>query len=363
MQGHRQVRRRTAVVATVGALLAVTGGGIAVTALADAGGGGGSSAERGAGLPPATASVERGDLSSGSQVDGTLGYAKERKVNAGTTGTLTWSAETGATVGRDDRLYEVNGAPVRLMYGTEPMYRTLKPGDKGNDVRQLEENLVALGYGAGLAVDDTYTDGTAAAVTRWQKAHDRKQTGRVGPEQISFQPSSVRVKSAESSVGDQVAPGRPVLATTGSERVVRVQLDVSDGGLAKKGAKVTVTLPDGTTAKGRVASVGKTAKPGDDPSDKSPKIPVTVTFDDPGEVGGFDQSPVTVNLTGETREDVLSVPVNALLALPGGGFGVQVVEGGRTRDVKVGLGMFGQGRVEVTGGELREGMKVGVPKA
>ncbi len=361
MQGHRQVRRRTAVVATVVALLAVTGGGLAVSGLADAGAEP-DSHRRDAGLPPATASVERGDLSSGTQVDGTLGYAKERKVNAGTTGTLTWSAESGSTIGRDGRLYEVNGTPVRLMYGTEPMYRTLKTGDKGNDVRQLEENLVALGYGAGLAVDNTYTDGTAAAVKQWQKAHDRKQTGRVGPEQISFQPSAVRVKSAGSTVGDQVAPGKPVLSTTGSERVVRIQLDVADGGSAKKGTEVTVTLPDGTTVNGKVASVGKTAKPGDDPNDKTPKIPVTVTFDDPGKVDGFDQSPVTVNLTGETRENVLSVPVNALLALPGGGFGVQVVEGGRTRDVKVELGMFGQGRVEVSGGGLREGAKVGVPK-
>ncbi|AJT65910.1 hypothetical protein T261_4256 [Streptomyces lydicus] len=57
------------------------------------------------------------------------------------------------------------------------------------------------------------------------------------------------------------------------------------------------------------------------------------------------------------------MPVNALLALPGGGFGVQVVEGGRAREVRVKLGMFGQGRVEITGGGLKPGMKVGVPKA
>ncbi len=32
---------------------------------------------------------------------------------------------------------------------------------------------------------------------------------------------------------------------------------------------------------------------------------------------------MTVNLAGETRENVLTVPVNALLALPGGGFGLR----------------------------------------
>lgn len=355
------MRRRTAVLSTVVALLAVAGAGVAVTGLTGSGGDDGG-ASHGAGLPPATATVERGDLSSGTQVDGTLGYAKERKVNAGGAGILTWSPGAGGTVRRDGRLYEVNGTPVRLMYGTTPMYRTLKTGSEGEDVRQLELNLQALGYAAGLAVDDTYTAGTADAVKRWQKAHDRTRTGRVGPGDIAFSPSSVRVKSADTAVGDQVSPGRPVLTTTASERVVRFRLDVSDAKSAKVGTKVEVALPDGSSAPGRVASVGRTAKPGDDPADKTPKIPVTVTFDKPSDVRGFDQSPVTVNLTGETRENVLSVPVNALLALPGGGFGVQVVEGGRARQVKVGLGMFGSGRVEVEGAGLRAGAKVGVPK-
>ncbi|WJV48016.1 efflux RND transporter periplasmic adaptor subunit [Streptomyces flavofungini] len=355
------MRRRTAVVSTVVALLAVTGAGFAVTGFGGSGGDDGGST-RSTDLPPATAAVERGDLSSGTQVDGTLGYAKERKVNAGAAGILTRTPGTGDTIRRDGRLYEVNGVPVRLMYGTVPMYRTLKPGSEGEDVRQLELNLQALGYAAGLAVDEEYTAGTAAAVKRWQKAHERRRTGRVEPGDIAFSPSAVRVKSVAAAVGDQVSPGRPVLTTTASERVVRFQLDVADGKLAKVGTKVEVSLPDGSTASGRVAAVGRTAKPGDDPADKTPKIPVTVSFNDPSDVRGFDQSPVTVNLTGETREGVLSVPVNALLALPGGGYGVQVVADGKARQVRVRLGMFGSGRVEVSGGGLRAGMKVGVPK-
>lgn len=89
---------------------------------------------------------------------------------------------------------------------------------------------------------------------------------------------------------------------------------------------------------------------------------MVVTFDRPAEVNAPDRSPVTVGLTGETRKGVLSVPVNALLALAGGGFGVQVVQDGRVREVPVELGMFGNGRVEVTGAALTEGMQVGIPK-
>lgn len=348
--------RRKLVVA-LATIVVVAGAGVAVTALA-------APEEREAvadsGRPPATAPITRGDLSDSSQQDGTLGYLGERKINGGPSGILTRIAATGSTVARDERLYEVDGRPVRLMYGAEPMYRTLKTGDKGNDVRQLEENLAALGY-VGFTVDEEYSAKTAAAVKRWQKSHDQKQTGTVGPDAIAFAGSAVRVKEAGAATGDQVGPGRPVLTVTGSERVVRFKVPVSDAGSAKTGTRVTVQLPDGTSAPGKVSSVGKTASSGEDPQDRTPKIDITVSFDAPGKVTGVDQSPVTVDLAGETRKDVLSVPVNALLALPGGGFGVQVVENGRTRDVRVELGMFGQGRVEISGGGLREGMKVGVP--
>lgn len=379
-EGERPLGRRRLVVALV-TIVSVAGAGAAVTALTadrDVDPRPGSAGSRG--LPPATAPVTRGDLSDSSQKDGTLGHLGERKINAGGPGgTLTWIAPTGSVVQRDGRLYEVDGEPVRLMYGDEPMYRTLKTGDKGRDVRQLEENLAALGF-TGFDVDEEFTAKTAAAVERWQKSHDMKQTGTVGPDRIAFAGSAIRVKDAGSgsgsgsggaggsgegrlAPGDRITPGSPVLTVTGSERVVRFELPVAEAESAKTGTRVKVRLPDGTELPGKVSAVGRTASAGQDPQDKTPKIEITVSFDEPAKVKGVDQSPVTIELTGSRRQDVLSVPVNALLALPGGGFGVQVVEQGATRDVRVELGMFGQGRVEVTGPGLREGMKVGVPSA
>ncbi|WP_411079858.1 efflux RND transporter periplasmic adaptor subunit [Streptomyces sp. cmx-18-6] len=352
--------RRGRAAAAALAVLAVTAGTIAVTQL---GGGGGAepAGAKNSALPPATAPVERGDLRDSAQADGTLGYDRQRKINAAAAGTLTWTPRTGSTVRRNERLYEVDGRAVRLMYGAGPMYRTLKAGDKGRDVEQLERNLADLGY-TGFTPDTEYTELTAAAVKRWQKARGDKQTGEVGPRDVAFAPGKVRIKTVAAATGDLAQPGAPVLTTTGSERVVTFQLDVSESRLAKAGTKVTVDLPDGGSAPGTVSSVGRTAKPGNDPQDDGPKVTLTVSFDQPDDIGGFDQSPVTVNLTGETRKDVLTVPVNALLALPGGGFGVEVVRGGAAREVAVELGMFAEGRVEVSGGGLREGMKVGVPR-
>ncbi|MFE6685806.1 peptidoglycan-binding protein [Streptomyces sp. NPDC057743] len=320
------------------------------------------------GLPQRTDTVQRQDLSSRTQVDGTLGYSEERKANGGAQGTVTWLPDTGAVIRSNEALYEADGKKIWLMYGERPMYRKLKAGDNGPDVRQLKQNLRDLGYGAGLTVDEEYTPGTADAVKRWQKSHGLRQTGETGPDQIAFAPGSVRVKKREAAVGDQTGPGRPLLTLTGAEREVQIKLDVADAGLAEVGTRVEITLPSGDKARGRVSSVDRSASSdekdqGAGGQDQSAKITARIAFTDPGRVKGVDQAPVTVDLQGETHRNVLTVPVNALLALPAGGFGVQVVEDGRAREVPVTLGLFGQGRVEVNGSGLKEGMKVGVPKA
>lgn len=375
---HRPMRKRAKwLLASLAAVLAVSGGGWAVMAQPQQ-----ETDERerhaAGGLPPATAPVRRGDLSSGLQVEGTLGYARERKLNAAGPGVLTWTADAGSAVERDGKLYEVNGRAVRLMYGSTPMYRPLRAGDKGEDVEQLKRNLQALGYGTGLDPQDgTFTAGTATAVKRWQKAHKAAETGEVGKEDIAFASGPQRVGAGDAAVGDELAPGKPVLTVTGTERIVRFQLDAVKAGAAKAGDPVTVRLPGGGNATGKIDSVGGAGQPDDkngggaggpggggggSGGDRKAQVEVVVTFDRPAEVNAPDRSPVTVGLTGETRKGVLSVPVNALLALAGGGFGVQVVQDGRVREVPVELGMFGNGRVEVTGAALTEGMQVGIPK-
>ncbi|MFF2852878.1 peptidoglycan-binding protein [Streptomyces sp. NPDC058001] len=320
-----------------------------------------SGTPRDSGLPPATAVVERENLSESVVADGTIGYAGRRTFSATVAGTVTWTAKAGSMVRRNGGLYAVDGKKVRLMYGSEPMYRMLKVGIEGEDVRQLEENLAALGY-TGFTVDTTYSDLTARAVKRWQKANGDKQTGTLDPKDIAFASGAVRIESAGRTVGDLTAPGEAVLTTTGSRRVITVKLDVGESASVKKGDRVTVTLPDGSSAPGEISAVGTQAKQGSDPNDPSPKITVKVSLDKADRTGALDQAPVTVRFTGETRKSVLTVPVEALLALPDKGFGLQVVEHGKTREVPVRLGLFAQGRVEVRGDAVRAGMNVGVPK-
>ncbi|MET9670283.1 peptidoglycan-binding protein [Streptomyces sp. NPDC006475] len=312
-------------------------------------------------VPTKAAPVTRRTMVSTTDIEGTLAFSSQRKLTAGGQGTFTWLPSGGSTVERDGRLYEVDGTAVRLMYGDTPVYRTLKKGDEGEDVRQLKENLIALGFGSGLAADDEFTEGTERGVKAWQESHGLRETGTVGPAQIAFAPSAVRVQEADAVLGGRSGPGAPVLTSTSSERVVQFDLEVSRADEIASGDAVTVELPDDRKVKGKVASVGRTAEVDEQSQDKTPKVKITVELDQPDRVGGIDKAPVTVTLSGERRKDVLSVPVESLLALENGGFGVRVVENGKARDLPVTLGIFADGRVEVSGEGLREGMKVGVP--
>jgi multidrug efflux pump subunit AcrA (membrane-fusion protein) len=77
----------------------------------------------------------------------------------------------------------------------------------------------------------------------------------------------------------------------------------------------------------------------------------------------LDGAPVTVGFTGETRKNVLAVPVNALLADAKGGYSVEVVDSAGRRLVPVELGVFADGQVEVSGNGLKAGMRVEVPRS
>jgi multidrug efflux pump subunit AcrA (membrane-fusion protein) len=247
------------------------------------------------------------------------------------------------------------------MYGTVPLYRPLRLGvPDGADVRQLESNLKALGHGDDLTVDAEFTSATAQAVLDWQDERGLLETGSVDAGQAVFLPAAVRVKKVDADVGARTSPGQPALVVTGTRRNVHVDLDADKQDLAREGATVNVELPGGKTVKGKIVEVGKVAEQTGTGQDQETTVSVDVSLGKEG-TGRLDEAPVTVELESERRENVLSVPIEALLALREGGFGVEVVEGSAKRVVPVTTGGFGGGRVEISGGGIREGMKVEVP--
>jgi peptidoglycan hydrolase-like protein with peptidoglycan-binding domain len=352
--------RRLSVAAAAGVVLC----GAAWWTSARAGGQGGDQ-DKGE-VATTTAAVTRRDLRATEAVDGTLGYGETRLLANQRQGTVTALPEEGSVVTRGRSLYRVDGKPVPLLYGRLPAWRALSVGvDDGPDVRQLEQNLVALGYDPDRAVtvDSHFTWATRAAVRRWQEALGLEETGSVQPGDAVWQPGPVRVASRKAAVGDSARPGSPVLEVTDTTRQVTIDLDASRQPYVHAGDRVDLELPGGGTTTGRVASVGKvaTVPAGDGTGEGDPTVELVVSLDHPKATGRLDQAPVDASITTEVRKGVLAVPVSALLALAEGGYAVEVERDGRRQLVGVETGLFADGQVEVEGQGLRAGDRVVVP--
>jgi multidrug efflux pump subunit AcrA (membrane-fusion protein) len=265
-------------------------------------------------------------------------------------------------VRRGDPLYDLDDAPAAwLMYGSLPAWRDLNSWmSDGDDVRQLERNLRALGYDPDheMTIDDDWTSATTAAVERFQDDRDMTEDGTLAKGEIVFRPGATRIGKVHATVGQPVAPGAQIAQLTATSREITVDLDATRQGLVHAGDGVTVDLPNGRSARGRIADVAKVA---DEPvsEEAEPTIAVTITLRGRVSHGtGLDQAPVEVGFARERSKNVLAVPVTALLARSGGGFAVEVVSSGTRRLVPVEIGTYAEDYVEVAGEGLRAGMRV-----
>jgi hypothetical protein len=296
-----------------------------------------------------------------------LATARSSAALYGQGSTFTALPSVGQIVGRGQSLYEIGGQPVLLLYGSVQPTRAFAAGmSPGHDVAELNANLQALGYGRSLAGDE-FTAATASAIRTLQSAHGASVTGELLLGSVVFHPGAVRVTSVTPTVGATVMPG-PVLAITSTARQVKLALDASEQGSVKAGDAVTITLPDNQTTPGRityvssVATVPSSSGHGGE-EESSPTVEVDATPTDPAATGHLDQAPVNVEITTESVENVLAVPVDALLALAGGGYAVEVAEGRVHRLVAVAVGLFddAEGLVQVSGQGLSAGQRVVVP--
>lgn len=315
-----------------------------------------------------------------------LDSVQSNAVNPGTT--YTSLPKVGEVVKQGQPLYGVDGLPVPLLYGSVSAYRAFRAGmADGSDVGELNQDLIDLGYGAGLTPKEHFSSATAAAVERWQAALGLPPTGTILLGEVVFEPGPIRITSVTPSVGQAVTPGN-VLDATSTTPVVMVDLDVTQEYLLKPGDPVTVELPDGvTTVGGKVQSVGNVAvcpngngqgagngSPGGggsadqtpcsaagSGSSSTPTVTVTINLDSTPPGATLDQAPVNVNITTQRADHVLAVPVNALLALQGGGDAVEVVSRSGSHLVAVTTGLYSNTLVQISGEGITDGTLVEVP--
>jgi multidrug efflux pump subunit AcrA (membrane-fusion protein) len=232
----------------------------------------------------------------------------------------------------------------------------------GADVLQLERNLKAMGFAPkGMKVDRHWSNKTTRAVKRWQKSINRTRDGTLDASDIAFLPGPIRVAGHAATLGSHVAPGAPVLGASSASRVVTLDLSASRQDLATPDQAVSVELPDGTLINGTIREIGRVATV--DQEGGSATVPVTIDIDPAASLPELDAAPVTVHAVVTRHDDVLAVPVSALVALLEGGYAVEVVDDdGSRRYVAVETDLFDDGWVEIRGDDLAPGMAVVVAR-
>ena len=119
---------------------------------------------------------------------------------------------------------------------------------------------------------------------------------------------------------------------------------------------MTVELPGGTRSRAR-SERRHDRRESTDSVRASPAA--TASVDDPSRrprsATDLDQAPVDVTITRSLEEDALAVPVTALLALAGGGYGSSSSARRATTLVAVETGVYADGYVQVAGDGIAEG--------
>ncbi len=285
--------------------------------------------------------------------------------------TFTMLPAVGQVIARGQSLFALSGHPTVLMYGSVVPTRAFVAGmSAGKDVAALNANLAALGYGTGSS-GETFSAATGAAIGAFQSSHGMEVTGELPLGSVVFEAGPVRVTSVIPELGAGVTPG-PVLGVTATRPQVTIALSAAQQSSVKVGDRVSITLPNQQTTAGVISSVGTVAKApakagaGGGPEngeEGGPTIEVDVTPSEPRALGHLDEAPVSVSITTASVPGALAVPVDALLALAGGGYAVEVVADGVHHLEAVTLGLFddAEGLVQVSGRGVSAGQRVVVP--
>jgi len=170
-------------------------------------------------------------------------------------------------------------------------------------------------------------------------------------------------------LGSAVALNSPLYNISSVGIEVVFQVDATDQETVTLGKNVEIELPTDERVPTVITFIDQVVTQ----TQAGDFIEVVLEVLNPEEVEAYDQAPVKVFLTTEVSENVLYVPVNALLALAEGGYALEVYEevaegstfegesGVDTTYVAVEIGVFTDGFVEVIG-NIQEGQLVVVPR-
>jgi len=181
--------------------------------------------------------------------------------------------------------------------------------------------------------------------------------------------TAIIVGSYISDVGSAVTLNSPLYNISSIGIEVVFQVDATDQETVSLGDSVEIELPTDERVPTVITFIDQVVTQ----TQAGEFIEVTLEVLNPEEIEAYDQAPVKVFVTTEISENVLYVPVNALLALAEGGYALEIYDGEvdsgifngesgvDTSYVAVEIGVFTDGFVEVKG-NISEGQIVVVPR-
>ncbi len=183
------------------------------------------------------------------------------------------------------------------------------------------------------------------------------KTAAATPSSASQPAAGAAASASTSGAGASAQASAPgvALVTTSLRRVVTVALEASKQSEARVGEAVQVTLPSTEVVAGHIAGVAGAATTtpssgsGGSGGSSASTVNVEITIDKPLANGSLDQAPVSVAFAARRQNNVLAVPVTALVATAGGGYAVEEVRGTTRTLVSVTPGLYAGGYVAITG--------------
>ena len=89
---------------------------------------------------------------------------------------VTWVPSVGDELEEGSVLFELAGRPTFALRGELPLFRTVTPGDKGEDIAQLQTALTRLGFDPGI-IDGVYGPDTERAVRSFYQSRGYQPIG------------------------------------------------------------------------------------------------------------------------------------------------------------------------------------------
>ena len=253
-------------------------------------------------------------------------------------------------------------------------------------IREMEEGEGSVVDGAeALAIENaqkayddalkSYNDGVDQD-SELAKAKEELDELKLSAKSETFSPTnayasktSIIVGSYISDIGSAVTLNSPLYNISSIGIEVVFQVDATDQETVSLGDSVEIELPTNERVPTIITFIDQVVTQ----TQAGEFIEVTLEVLNPEEIEAYDQAPVKVFVTTEISENVLYVPVNALLALAEGGYALEIYDGeldGGTFEgesgvdtsyVAVEIGVFTDGFVEVKG-NISEGQTVVVPR-